>query len=88
MSHNAALLQQLVIRNCRAATSCRRHWRGDGGWPASMCGFTPYGMDRSEGSDFLQWVPLFSAANIGDVRSLVSSSLLPAYALMKTKPTT
>jgi hypothetical protein len=33
----------------------------------------------------LQWLPLFSAANSGDVRSLVSSSLLPAYALLKDK---
>src|SRR6476469_8627125 len=28
----------------------------------------------------LQWLPLFSAANTGDVRSIVASSLLPAYA--------
>jgi len=33
----------------------------------------------------LQVLPLFSPVNIGDVRSIVASSLLPAYALLKDK---
>jgi hypothetical protein len=33
----------------------------------------------------LQWVPLFSAAKCSDVQNLLSSSLMPAYALLKDK---
>jgi hypothetical protein len=33
----------------------------------------------------LQVLPLFSAVNVGDVRSIVASSLMPAYALLKDK---
>ena len=86
MSHNAALLQQVGYTQLQSGNqliASPAQEMVDAGVHVRLYTFMALIVLQVRTS--LQWVPLFSAANIGDVRSLVSSSLLPAYALLKDK---
>jgi len=86
MSHNAALLQQVGYTQLQSGNqliASLAQEMVDAGVHVRLYTFMALIVLQVRTS--LQWVPLFSAANIGDVRSLVSSSLLPAYALLKDK---
>src|SRR3981081_3619836 len=86
MSHNAALLQQVGYAQLQGGnqliTSLAQEMV-DAGVHVRLYTFMALIVLQVRSS--LQWLPLFSAASTGDVRSLVSSSLLPAYALLKDK---
>jgi len=86
MSHNAALLQQVGYTQLQSGNqliASLAQEMVDAGVHVRLYTFMALIVLKVRTS--LQWLPLFSAANIGDVRSLVSSSLLPAYALLKDK---
>jgi hypothetical protein len=86
MSHNAALLQQVGYTQLESGNqliSSLAREMVDAGVHVRLYTFMALIVLHVRIS--LQWLPLFSAANSGDVRSLVSSSLLPAYALLKDK---
>jgi uncharacterized protein (DUF3820 family) len=86
MSHNAALLQQVGYAQMHSGNqliASLAQEMVDAGVHVRLYTFMALIVLQVRTS--LQWLPLFSAANIGDVRSLVSSSLLPAYALLKDK---
>jgi hypothetical protein len=86
MSHNAALLQQVGYTQLQSGNqliASLAQEMVDAGVHVRLYTFMALIVLRVRTS--LQWLPLFSAANSGDVRSLVSSSLLPAYALLKDK---
>ena len=86
MSHNAALLQQVGYTQLQSGNqliASLAQEMVDAGVHVRLYTFMALIVLQVRTS--LQWLPLFSAANIGDVRSLVSSSLLPAYALLKDK---
>lgn len=86
MSHNAALLQQVGYTQLQSGNQLivsLAQEMVDAGVHVRLYTFMALIVLQVRTS--LQWLPLFSAANIGDVRSLVSSSLLPAYALLKDK---
>jgi len=69
---NAALLQQVGYTPLQSGNQLIASLAQEMVDAGVHCGFyILYGIDRSEGSTSLQWVPLFSAANIGDVRRLV-----------------
>ncbi|HEV7519793.1 MAG TPA: hypothetical protein VGP89_01745 [Candidatus Angelobacter sp.] len=86
MSHNAALLQQVGYAQLQSGnqliTSLAQEMV-DAGVHVRLYTFMALIVLQVRSS--LQWLPLFSGASTGDVRSLVSSSLLPAYALLKDK---
>ena len=86
MSHNAALLQQvgyaqLHSGNQLIATLAQE--MVDAGVHVRLYTFMALIVLRSRTA--LQRLPLFSAATCGDVHSIVSASLLPAYALLKDR---
>jgi len=86
MSHNAALLQQvgyaqLQSGNQLIATLAQE--MVDAGVHVRL--YTFMAMIILQVRSALQRLPMFSAATCGDVHSLVSSSLLPAYALLKDR---
>jgi uncharacterized protein (DUF3820 family) len=86
MSHNAALLQQvgyaqLHSGNQLIATLAQE--MVDAGVHVRL--YTFMALIVLQVRSALQCLPLFSAATCGDVHSLVSVSLLPAYALLKDK---
>jgi hypothetical protein len=86
MSHNAALLQQvgyaqLHSGNQLIATLAQE--MVDAGVHVRL--YTFMALIVLQVRTALQRLPLFSAATCGDVQSIVSSSLLPAYALLKDK---
>lgn len=86
MSHNAALLQQVGYTQLQSGNeliASLAQEMVDAGVHVRLYTFMALIVLQVRTS--LQWLPLFSAANIGDVRSLISSSLLPAYALLKDK---
>jgi uncharacterized protein (DUF3820 family) len=86
MAHNAALLQQVGYTQLQSGNqliASLAQEMVDAGVHVRLYTFMALIVLQVRTS--LQWLPLFSAANIGDVRSLVSSSLLPAYALLKDK---
>ena len=86
MSHNAALLQQVGYTQLQSGNqliASLAQEMVDAGVHVRLYTFMALIVLQVRTS--LQWLPLFSAANSGDVRSLVSSSLLPAYALLKDK---
>ena len=86
MSHNAALLQQVGYTQLQSGNqliASLAQEMVDAGVHVRLYTFMALIVLQVRIS--LQWLPLFSAANSGDVRSLVSSSLLPAYALLKDK---
>jgi hypothetical protein len=86
MSHNAALLQQVGYAQLQSGNqliASLAQEMVDAGVHVRLYTFMALIVLQVKSS--LQWLPLFSAASCGDVQSLVSSSLLPAYALLKDK---
>jgi hypothetical protein len=86
MSHNAALLQQVGYAqvNCgNQLIASLAQEMVDAGVHVRLYTFMALIVLQIRTS--LQWLPLFSAANTGDVRNIVASSLLPAYSLLKDK---
>jgi len=86
MSHNAALLQQVgyaQLHSGNQLVASLAQEMVDAGVHVRLYTFMALIVLQVRTS--LQWLPLFSAANTGDVRSIVASSLLPAYALLKDK---
>ncbi len=86
MSHNAALLQQVGYAQLQSGNqliASLAQEMVDAGVQVRLYTFMALIVLQVRSS--LQWLPLFSAATCGDVQSLVSSSLLPAYALLKDK---
>ena len=86
MSHNAALLQQVgytQVNSGNQLIASLAQEMVDAGVHVRL--YTFMALIVLQVRSALQWLPLFSAANTGDVRSIVASSLLPAYALLKDK---
>ena len=86
MSHNAALLQQVGYAQLQSGNeliASLAQQMVDAGVHVRLYTFMALIVLQVRSS--LQVLPLFSAANIGDVRSIVASSLLPAYGLLKDK---
>ena len=86
MSHNAALLQQVgyaQVNSGNQLIASLAQEMVDAGVHVRLYTFMALIVLQVRRS--LQVLPLFSVANTGDVRSIVASSLLPAYALLKDK---
>jgi hypothetical protein len=86
MSHNAALLQQLgyaQLQSSNQLIATLAQEMVDAGVHVRL--YTFMALIVLHVRTALQWLPLFSAASCGDVQSLVTSILLPAYALLKDK---
>ena len=86
MSHNAALLQQVSYAQLNSGNqliASLAQEMVDAGVHVRLYTFMALIVLQVRG--YLQMVPLFSAVNTGDVRSIVASSLMPAYALLKDK---
>ena len=86
MSHNAALLQQVGYAQLQSGNeliSSLAQEMVDAGVHVRL--YTFMALVVLQVRSALQWLPLFSAANTGDVRSIVASSLLPAYVQLKDK---
>jgi|SRR5579864_5368884 len=86
MSHNAALLQQVGYAQLNSGNPlivALAQEMVDAGVHVRL--YTFMALIVLQVRSALQWLPLFSAANSGDVRSIVASSLLPAYTLLKDK---
>ena len=86
MSHNAALLQQVgyaQLQSGNQLVASLAQEMVDAGVHVRLYTFMALIVLQVRRS--LQVLPLFSVANTGDVRSIVASSLLPAYALLKDK---
>lgn len=86
MSHNAALLQEIGYTQLRSGNqliASLAQEMVDAGVHVRL--YTFMALIVLQVRTGLQWLPLFSVATCGDVQSLVSSSLLPAYALLKDK---
>jgi hypothetical protein len=86
MSHNAALLQQVgyaQVNSGNQLIASLAQEMVDAGVHVRL--YTFMALIVLQVRSTLQWLPLFSAANTGDVRSIVASSLLPAYTLLKDK---
>lgn len=86
MSHNAALLQQVGYAQLRSGNqliASLAQEMVDAGVHVRL--YTFMALIVLQVRTALQRLPLFSAATCGDVQNIVSSSLLPAYALLKDK---
>jgi hypothetical protein len=86
MSHNAALLQQVGYAQMNSGNqliASLAQEMVDAGVHVRF--YTFMALIVLQVRSALQWLPMFSAANTGDVRSIVASSLLPAYGLLKDK---
>lgn len=86
MSHNAALLQQVGYAQLRSGNqliATLAQEMVDAGVHVRL--YTFMALIVLQVRTALQRLPLFSAATCGDVQSMVSSSLLPAYSLLKDK---
>ena len=86
MSHNAALLQQVGYAQLRSGNQLIESLAQemvDAGVHVRL--YTFMALIVLQVRSALQCLPLFSAATCGEVHSLVSSSLLPAYAVLKDK---
>lgn len=86
MSHNAALLQQVgyaQVNSGNQLIASLAQEMVDAGVHVRL--YTFMALIVLQVRSALQWLPLFSAANTGDVHSIVASSLLPAYTLLKDK---
>jgi hypothetical protein len=86
MSHNAALLQQVGYAQLRSGNqliATLAQEMVDAGVHVRL--YTFMALIVLQVRTALQRMPMFSAATCGDVQSLVSSSLLPAYSLLKDK---
>ncbi len=86
MSHNAALLQQVGYAQLSSGNqliASLAQEMVDAGVHVRLYTFMALIVLQVRG--YLQMVPLFSAVNTGDVRAIVASSLMPAYAVLKDK---
>ena len=86
MSHNAALLQQVGYTQLRSGNqliASLAQEMVDAGVHVRL--YTLMALIVLQVRNALQWLPLFSAAKCSDVQNLLSSSLMPAYALLKDK---
>jgi uncharacterized protein (DUF3820 family) len=86
MSHNAALLQQVGYAQLNSGNqliASLAQEMVDAGVHVRLYTFMALIVLQVRG--YLQMLPLFSAVNTGDVRSIVASSLVPAYTLLKDK---
>ena len=86
MTHNAALLQQVGYAQLRSGNQLIESLAQemvDAGVHVRL--YTFMALIVLQVRSALQCLPLFSAATCGDVQNIVSSSLLPAYALLKDK---
>lgn len=86
MSHNAALLQQVGYAQLHCGNqlvASLAQEMVDAGVHVRLYTFMALIVLQVRSS--LQWLPMFSAANSSDVRNIVASSLMPAYALLKDK---
>ena len=86
MSHNAALLQQVGYAQLRSGNQLIETLAQemvDAGVHVRL--YTFMALIVLQVRSTLQRLPLFSAATCGDVQNIVSSSLLPAYSLLKDK---
>jgi hypothetical protein len=86
MSHNAALLQQVgytQVNSGNQLIASIAQEMVDAGVHVRL--YTFMALIVLQVRSTLQWLPLFSTPNSGDVRSIVASSLLPAYILLKDK---
>jgi hypothetical protein len=86
MSHNAALLQQVgyvQLRSGNQLIASLAQEMVDAGVHVRL--YTFMALIVLQVRTALQRLPLFSAATCGDVHNLVSTSLLPAYDLLKDK---
>ena len=86
MSHNAALLQQVGYAQLHSGNqliASLAQEMVDAGVHVRL--YTFMALIVLHVRIALQRLPLFSAATCGDVHNLVSSSLLPAYSLLKDK---
>ncbi|HZU30130.1 MAG TPA: hypothetical protein VFB79_03390 [Candidatus Angelobacter sp.] len=86
MTHNAALLQQIgycQLRSGNQLIASLAQEMIDAGVHVRLYAFM--GLIILQVRYSLRWIPLFSAAKCTDVQQLVSSSLLPAYTLLKDK---
>jgi hypothetical protein len=86
MSHNAALLQQVGYAQLNSGNqliASLAQEMVDAGVHVRLYTFMALIVLQVRG--YLQMLPLFSAVNTGDVRSIVASSLMPAYTLLKDK---
>lgn len=86
MSHNAALLQQVgyaQVNSGNQLIASLAQEMVDAGVHVRLYTFMASIVLQVRSA--MQWMPLVSAANSGDVRSIVASSLLPAYTLLKDK---
>ena len=86
MSHNAALLQQVGYTQLRSGNeliASLAQEMVDAGVHVRL--YTFMGWIVLHVRTALQWLPLFSVTTCNDVQSLVSASLLPAYAQLKDK---
>ncbi|HEX3155457.1 MAG TPA: hypothetical protein VHV32_12570 [Candidatus Angelobacter sp.] len=86
MSHNAALLQQVgyaQVNSGNQLIASLAQEMVDAGVHVRL--YTFMALIVLQVRTALQWLPPFSAANTGDVRNIVASSLLPAYSLLKDK---
>jgi hypothetical protein len=86
MTHNAALLQQLGYHQLRSGNqliSSLAQEMIDAGVHVRL--YASMGLVVLQVRHWLRWLPLLSAAKCSDVQQIVSSSLLPAYAMLKDK---
>jgi hypothetical protein len=86
MSHNAALLQQVGYTQLRSGNqliASLAQEMVDAGVHVRL--YTFMALIVLQVRNALQWLPLSSAAKCSDVQNLLSSSLMPAYALLKDK---
>jgi hypothetical protein len=86
MSHNAALLQQVGYAQLRSGNqliASLAQEMVDAGVHVRL--YTFMALIVLQVRSALQRLPLFSAATCGDVQDMVSTNLLPAYALLKDK---
>ena len=86
MSHNAALLQQVGYAQLHSGNqliASLAQEMVDAGVHVRL--YTFMALIVLQVRIALQRLPLFSAATCGDVQSMVASSLLPAYSLLKDK---
>ncbi len=86
MSHNAALLQQVGYAQLQSGNpliASLAQEMVDAGVHVRL--YTFMALIVLQIRIALQRLPLFSAATCGDVQGMVSSSLLPAYTLLKDK---
>ena len=86
MSHNAGLLQQVGYAQLRGGNQLLASVAQemvDAGVHVRL--YTLMGLAVLQVRNMIQWLPLVSATTCCNIQSIVSSSLLPAYAQLKDK---